>query len=95
MRETRGTPVIVLGTQPRNLSDAQRALLPQIDAQLANAVGPCFVDVRSILASTDGRINPIYDSGDGVHLNDAGHAVIFNRVKAVLEAEACVRANSP
>jgi acyl-CoA thioesterase I len=91
----RGVAVMVQGTQPRNLTDAQRALLPQIDTQLATAVGPCFVDVRSLLASADGRINPIYDSGDGVHVNNAGHAVIFNRVKAVLDAGTCVRATSP
>jgi lysophospholipase L1-like esterase len=91
--QAKGVSVVVEGTQPRDLPDAQRALLPQIDEQLAAAIGPCFVNVRSLLASADGRINPIYDSGDGVHPNDAGHQVIFAQVKALLDAGACVLAN--
>lgn len=93
--QARGAPVIVLSTQPRNLPDTQRALLAQIDAELAPVVGPCFVDVRGALAAANGSINPLYDAGDGVHVNDAGHAVIFAKVKAVLDGGACVRATPP
>ena len=46
-------------------------------------------------AAADGRINPLYDSGDGVHPNDAGHALIFSRVKSVLDSANCVRATAP
>jgi lysophospholipase L1-like esterase len=87
----RGVPVLVQGTQPRNLSDAQRAFFPQIDAQLAAAIGTCFVEVRSALAAADGRISATYDAGDGVHVNDAGHAIIYSKIRTVLDAGTCVR----
>jgi len=87
----RGVAVLVQGTQPRNLPDAQRALLAQIDNRLATLIGACFVEVRSAVAAADGRIGAAYDSGDGVHLNDAGHALIFARIKAVLDAGSCVK----
>jgi lysophospholipase L1-like esterase len=87
----RGVSVVVQGTQPRDLADAQRALLPQIDTQLAQAIGACFVEVRSALAAADGRIAAAYSAGDGVHVNDAGHALIEGRIKALLDAGTCVR----
>jgi lysophospholipase L1-like esterase len=54
-------------------------------------VAPCFVALREALAGADGKLAPQYDSGDGVHPNDAGHALIYNKVKGVLDAGECVR----
>ena len=83
---------VMLSTQPRNFPDAALALLPMIDARLAPSFGDCFVDIRTPLAGTDGRMAPSYDSGDGIHPNDAGHAVIFQRVDAALQSGRCVTA---
>lgn len=91
----RNVAVVIQGTQPRNMNDAKRALLPQIDAQLALAVGSCFVEVRSSLAAADGRIAAAYDSGDGVHVNDAGHALIHSRIMSLLDVGTCVKAQAP
>jgi lysophospholipase L1-like esterase len=88
--EAGGARVVMLSTQPRDLSDAGRAQLPVIDAGLASAFGDCFVDIRTPLANADGRLLPTYDSGDGIHPNDAGHAVIFQRVDAALQSGRCV-----
>ncbi|MED5620411.1 GDSL-type esterase/lipase family protein [Ideonella sp. BN130291] len=85
-----GVPVVMLSTQPRDLPPDRLALLPQIDQQLADAAGPCFVPVRAQLAGPDGRIDPRYDVGDGVHLNDAGHQVVWQQVRAVLQSHACI-----
>jgi len=89
----RGVPVVVTSTQPlRAAPSAQAAAtIAQIDSRLAAALGRCFVDIRSALATTSNTLNPAYDSGDGQHLNDAGHAVVFNQVKAALDAGQCVR----
>jgi lysophospholipase L1-like esterase len=87
-----GAAVVMLSTQPRNLSDAARALLPVIDARLSPVFGECFVDIRTPLAAPDGRMLPLYDVGDGIHPNDAGHAVIFQRVDATLQSGRCVAA---
>jgi len=90
-----GAAVVLLSTQPRALTSAQLAQLPQIDTGLRAAVGDCFVELREALAGPDGRLAPAYDSGDGVHPNDAGHALIFQRVKALIDGGRCVRLGSP
>ena len=48
--------------------------------------------VEQWLAGPDGRLAAAYDAGDGVHPNDAGHAIIFQRVDAVLQSGRCVAA---
>jgi lysophospholipase L1-like esterase len=87
-----GAAVVMISTQPRNLSDADLSRLRTLDSQIAAAVGDCFVDIRTPLAGPDGRLAAAYDAGDGVHPNDAGHAIIFQRVDAVLQSGRCVAA---
>lgn len=84
--------VVVVSTQPRNLSPAQLTQLLLIDDQLAAAVGACFVDVRTGLAGANGQLAPQYDSGDGVHPNDAGHRLLATRIQAVISSPACIPA---
>jgi len=86
-----GVPVLVLSTQPRNLSAEQRASLSLIDQQLRAAVGPCFVAVNERLATPDGLLQSAYDSGDGVHPNAAGHRLIADQVLAVINGGQCVK----
>ncbi|HKB54471.1 MAG TPA: SGNH/GDSL hydrolase family protein, partial [Ramlibacter sp.] len=89
--QAKGISVIIVSTQPAALTAAQLAVLPQIDARMSAAVAPCFAAVREALAGPDGRLNPIYDSGDGLHPNDAGHAVIASKVEGVIDSGQCVR----
>jgi lysophospholipase L1-like esterase len=86
-----GVPVLVLSTQPRNLSAEQRASLSRVDQQLRAAVGPCFVAVSERLATPDGLLQSAYDSGDGVHPNAEGHRLIADQVQAVINGGKCVR----
>ncbi|QBY49682.1 SGNH/GDSL hydrolase family protein [Cupriavidus oxalaticus] len=86
-----GTAVLLLSTQPRNMAPDLLARLPAVDAQLASAAGACFVQVREALAGADDKLAPAYDAGDGVHPNDAGHAVILAHIQATLDAGQCVR----
>lgn len=79
--QARGVAVLVLGTQPRQLSEAG----------LARLAAECFVELRSGLAGPDGRLAADRDAGDGVHPNDAGHALILARVRARLRSGRCVR----
>jgi len=77
-----GVPVWITTTQPRNLSLAQRQnLMAMRDSTLARWREKA-IDFWNGLANPDGTINPIYDSGDGIHLNDAAHGILFNRVVA-------------
>jgi acyl-CoA thioesterase I len=84
--------VVLVSSQPRNLSAAQLDQLTVIDEQLSAAVGPCFVDVRTGLAGADGHLAPQYDSGDHVHPNDAGHELMATRIEAVINGRACIQA---
>lgn len=86
-----GVPVLVMSSQPRNLSDTKLAQLRAIDERMAAGVGGCFVDVRTPLSGADGRLPFSFDSGDGVHPNEAGHRVIATQVEVALNSERCVR----
>ncbi|MFG6449715.1 SGNH/GDSL hydrolase family protein [Roseateles sp. BYS180W] len=86
-----GVPSIVLSTQPRDMLPALQEQLVQIDAQLEAALGACLVRVREALAGPDGRIAPAYAFGDGVHLNDAGHALLHGALLKRLQQGSCVR----
>jgi lysophospholipase L1-like esterase len=85
-----GVPTVMLSTQPRALPKERLITLALIDQRLAEAVGPCFVALRPLLAGPDGRLDARYDAGDGVHLNDAGHRVVWQQVRTTLGTHACV-----
>jgi acyl-CoA thioesterase-1 len=91
----RGVAVIILSTQPRNLNATQLARLAEIDGLVSQNVAPCFVAVREALAGPDGRIAPQYDAGDGIHVNDAGHALIHDRVARLIDGGRCVTTATP
>jgi len=84
-------PVLVLSTQPRNVSASQTEQLKQIDSRLAGSVSGCFVNVRPLLSGADQRLMPGYDSGDGTHPNEAGHRVIADAILATINSGTCFR----
>lgn len=87
----RGVPVLVLSSQPRNDAGPEaRAAMRDMDEALARAVGPCFVQVSDLLSGADGRIGTAYAAGDGVHLNDAGQGLVFDRVWTTVASGACL-----
>lgn len=91
LARARGVPVIVLSSQPRDDANGQaQATMLATDAALVAALGACFVAVRDDLADPLGRIAPRFAAGDGVHLNDAGHALIFERLWATVNAGRCL-----
>lgn len=75
-------PVWITTTQPRNLSEAQRQNLMAMRDSTFARWGSKAIDFWSEIAEANGRIKSIYDSGDGIHLNDAAHAILFDRVVA-------------
>jgi lysophospholipase L1-like esterase len=91
--KNQNVPTIVLSSQPqRGVPSAwAAATFADIDRRLAQEFGPCFVEVRSVLSTPQNTLDPQYDSGDGQHLNDLGHALLYNRVKAVIDSGNCVR----
>jgi len=76
----RKVPVWITTTQPRNLTVEGRANLTAMRDSTWARFGERAIDFWSGLAMEDGSIDPTFDSGDGVHLNDRAHRILFQRV---------------
>jgi len=72
-------PVYISTTQPRNLSANGRRNLTAMRDSTFSRYGGNAIDFWSGLALENGGLREIYDSGDGIHLNNAGHAILFRR----------------
>ena len=75
-------PVWIATTQPRNLSAAGRTNLMDVKAWILSTFPTRYLDFWTTLANADGTINAAYDRGDGIHLNNVGHQILYNRVVA-------------
>lgn len=73
-------PLWIATTQPRNLSSAD--IQTQIDVKdaILSTYGSKAINFWDGIVDTDGKILNSLDSGDGIHLNNDGHAILFNRV---------------
>ena len=78
-----GVPVWVATPQPRNFgNDATKLnIQQQMVTETHNLAGDQAIDFWTGLGVTGGNgMLPVYDSGDGVHMNNEGHEVLYNRV---------------
>lgn len=75
-----GVPIWITTTQPRNFDASGIAKQMSMRDWITATYGSRSIDFWSTVANADGTINPTYGAGDGVHLNDAGHQILFNRV---------------
>ena len=75
-------PVWISTTQPRNLSSSGRQNLMIMRDSTFARFDDKAIDFWNGLAETDGTIIWYLDAGDGVHLNDDGHEILYNRVIA-------------
>ncbi len=80
--DSAGIPVWVCTTQPRNFSANQRQLQMDVRDSILSQFGSRAVDFWSGFADSLGNLDTAYDSGDGVHMNDHAHRVLFQRVQA-------------
>lgn len=72
-------PVWIASTQPRHLSLKGIALLTAMRDSTFTHFGAQSIDFWTTIAQAD-TICPIYNSGDGIHLNSAGHHILLQRV---------------
>lgn len=71
----------VCTTQPRNFGNqSQLDLQWEIKDSIYAYFNPYTIDFWTTTATLSYTIEPFYDSGDGVHLNDFGHALLSERV---------------
>lgn len=80
--ERENVPIWITTTQPRNLSIKKRQNLMDMRDSTWSRFGSQAVDFWTSLAQEDGRIDPAFDCGDGVHVNDLGHNILFESVVA-------------
>jgi lysophospholipase L1-like esterase len=75
-------PVWVATTQPRNMEFPEQLLLLKMRDSTYTYFGDKAIDFWTTLFDTNSiaDINSEFDSGDGIHLNDKGHRLLFERV---------------
>jgi lysophospholipase L1-like esterase len=96
-----GIPVFFVSTAPKDLSTSERETLRDWAAEIGTRFStcwvpggggehaPCFVDIFEPLADASLGVASEYGAGDGIHLNDAGHAAIHEVALAVVEPYIC------
>ncbi len=75
-----GVPIWISTTQPRNLDVAGRELQQAMADTTRALYGEHTLEFWVGVAAEDGTILTKYDAGDGIHLNDAGHGLLYRRV---------------
>lgn len=76
-------PIWVCTTQPKNYGGNAIPIQKQMDVRdsIIARYSPMVLDFWNGLAAPDNQIDPAYDSGDGTHLNNAGHHLLFTRAR--------------
>ncbi len=49
--------------------------------EIAESESIKYLDTASILKQTNGKLNPTYDSGDGIHMNSKGFQAMLNYIR--------------
>ena len=78
--EAQNVPIWIATTQPRNLDEDGRKVQVAMRDSTYRRFGEHAIDFWTGLAEDDATVKPMYDSGDGIHLNSAAHAILFRRV---------------
>jgi lysophospholipase L1-like esterase len=74
-------PYLITSTQPRNFPDLiLRKRLQSFNVRLEAVYPKNVQNFYGVLANSEYLIKTNFDSGDGIHLNDAGHRTIFNEL---------------
>ncbi|WP_354305558.1 SGNH/GDSL hydrolase family protein [Pedobacter sp. UYP1] len=72
---------LITGTQPRNfIEDSYRRRLTILNNELLEAYPGHVVDYLEELATNKNYIKDKYSNGDGIHINEDGHKVIFQKI---------------
>ena len=81
--DSAGIPVWICTTQPRNsFSAAQIQIQTDVRDSILAHFGVKAIDFWNGFNNLNNGLDSTYDSGDGVHMNDLAHGILFERVKA-------------
>lgn len=76
-------PIWVCTTQPRNFSTDKVLIQLQARDSILARYGNQTINFWDSLATPEGLLSSIYNAGDGIHVNNAGHQLLFTRVQTV------------
>jgi hypothetical protein len=74
--DSAGIPIWICTTQPRNFGTTQKQIQLATRDSILNAFGNFAVNFWQGFADSNDVILPIFDSGDGVHMNDTAHGIL-------------------
>lgn len=77
-----GKTCFITTSQPRGFDASGRAKLKEIKDSILLQYGFYAIDFYDTLATVDGFIRPLYNQGDGTHMNAIGHDTLANRTIA-------------
>jgi lysophospholipase L1-like esterase len=69
-------PLWITTTQARNMTIAKMQLQEDMKDSMIVHYSPHLIDFWTVFAMPDNSLNPLYDSGDGIHINDLGHGIM-------------------
>lgn len=75
-------PIWISTTQPRHFSADKILTQFVVRDSILRRYGDMAIDFWSGTAQPNGLIESQYNSGDGIHLNNAGHRLLFEQVRA-------------
>ena len=76
-----GASLWVTTPQPRNdLSKSETQIQFDLLDSTFSVFGDFVVDFWDGFSEKDGKLDSQYDSGDGIHMNDLGHRILFEKV---------------
>lgn len=78
--DSQQVPVWITTTQPRNLDGGKLLLQRELRDWIMNRFENKAIDFWSTVSDSVGNVRPAYSAGDGIHLNNDGHHVLFTRV---------------
>jgi len=73
-------PYWISTPQGRNMEKEKRLVQEKLKDSTDTRYGRNTLDFWKGIAHWDGKIRPKYDSGDGIHLNDTAHKLLFDEV---------------
>lgn len=80
LAQVHGIPVWVCTTQPRNFAASYIQVQLGVRDSVLSYFGSRALDFWTGLANSQNTVDSLYNSGDGVHVNDAGHRLLWQRV---------------
>lgn len=75
-------PLWITTVQPRNFDTLKIQIQYQVLQAMNKRFGDLAINFWEGLDAGNGTVHPRYDSGDGIHLNNAGHALLYERMVA-------------